>query len=132
MDYLDKVIPLAVLAIAAAFLVMLIRRVGRENDASPRVEAVPKPIEAIAVAVAPVVAVVPKVDADGPPPIAVRPRRKKDVPTPTVVKALAAPTPTSIQTVLGLLREKDSLAVAFVLHEILGPPVSKRFIPGAR
>ena len=50
-----------------------------------------------------------------------RPRRVKR----KAVPAIIAPA-TTMGTVLDLLKDKDALAVALVLHEILGPPVSKR------
>jgi hypothetical protein len=130
MEYLDKIIPLAILGLAAASLIVLVRRVAREKEPAVRVEEPPVPVEvapivetpAIVVAVEPI-AMEPVVVA---PPVVVptearakRPSLKKVIP-PFVVK------PTPIQTVLGLLKENDSLAAAFVLHEILGPPRSRR------
>ena len=47
-------------------------------------------------------------------------RRKKK----TVVVAAAASGPSSIQKVVGMLKDKDALAAAFLLREILGPPRS--------
>ena len=52
-----------------------------------------------------------------------KPKRKKRAPTP-VVRTPSAPTP--IVSVMGLLEEKNSLAAAFLLREILAPPVSRR------
>jgi hypothetical protein len=137
MNHLDKLIPLAVLGIAAAFLVILIRRVAREKEAAPRVEVTTTPtveVPAVVIRVEPVVTVVAEPVADVelvvPPPVIVqadaRPKRRstKVMPTPVLVKPMPRQTP--IQTVLGLLKEKDSLAAAFVLHEILGRPVSMR------
>ena len=49
--------------------------------------------------------------------------RKKRAPTP-VVGTPSVPTP--IVSVIGLLKEKNSLAAAFLLREILAPPVSRR------
>jgi hypothetical protein len=135
MEYLDKLIPLAVLGAVGAFLLFVLRRVTREQDVAPRsaeltmrVEAKPKPVIAVAqekkqiasealakredekVAVASSVIPMP----------AERPKKKKR--TPSVVVPAEMP----IQTVLGLLKDKDTLAAAFLLREILAPPVSKR------
>ena len=38
----------------------------------------------------------------------------------------AVPVQTPIHAVLGLLKEKNTLAAAFLLREILAPPVSRR------
>jgi hypothetical protein len=52
-----------------------------------------------------------------------KPTRKKRAPTP-VVGTPCVPTP--IVSVMGLLKGKNSLAAAFLLREILAPPVSRR------
>jgi hypothetical protein len=52
-----------------------------------------------------------------------KPKRKKRAPTP-VVGTPSAPTP--IVSVMGLLEGENSLATAFLLREILAPPVSRR------
>ncbi len=134
MEHLEKLIPLAVLLGVAAFLVGLLRRLARENTVvDPRRELVVKPTpvlvdrpkEGIRVAARPVE------PAAAPVPLAIEPkpaapppkRRKRAEPKPVVP---ATPTKSPIQSVLGLLQEKDTLVTAFLLREILGPPVSKQ------
>lgn len=137
MDYLDKLIPLALLAIVAAFLAVLVRRVARDLDTAPRKQEAAKP-PPLAVAIA----------RETPPPLKIVPLRMAApvvvAPVPVLQPDVAAPAVTSakrefqpetvappkkktpIQTVMNLLNEKDPVAVAFLLHEIFGPPVSKR------
>ena len=146
MEYLDKLIPLLILGGVGAFLVFLVRRVAREMDAVPRAEETVAPVEmkpepvlietptvmveqevAPLPTVAPMSAepatVVPAAAASIQPAAPARRLRRKQ-PMPTAVQAAPAETP--IQAVLGLLREKDGLAIALVLREIFAPPVSKR------
>jgi hypothetical protein len=147
-EHLDKLIPLVILAAVGALLVFLVRRVARDADAAPRAEETvarvevkspPVPITAIVEAPAAVVPEVAPKLVVGPmaaepatvvpaaasiqPAAPVRRLRRKQ-PMPTAVQVAPAETP--IQTVLGLLREKDGLAIALVLREIFAPPVSKR------
>ena len=139
MDYLDKLIPLVILGAVGAFLVFLVRRVARDMDAPPRAaetvapaEVKPAPIEIAAIVETPAVVVPEAVPVmaepmvAGLPPViqAPAPVRRRKKPMATV--ATVIPTETPIQAVLGLLQEKDGLAVAFVLREIFAPPVSKR------
>lgn len=128
MEPLDKLIPLAILGAVGAFLVFLVRRAIRQESAasSAEVPAVVEPIqvEALAVVVTPQPVAV---EAEVKPnevivESIVRKRRLKKALLPLV----AAPPQTPIVTVLELLKQKDSLAAAFLLHEILAPPVSKR------
>jgi hypothetical protein len=118
MEHLDRLIPLAILGGVTALLLFLLRRTAREKDVAPRTaEAKPAAIP-----------------VETPLPIAVpvqiageikrkrRPKRKRA----PAVAVQAAPVQTPINTVLGLLKEKDTLAAAFLLREILAPPVSKR------
>jgi hypothetical protein len=139
MDYLEKLIPLAVLAAVAAFLLVVLRRAAREQvDAPPAKESpilfeqaamkTPEPavvhekqevlIPTVMKREDETIAVTTPVIAEN-----TRPKKKKRT-LPAVVTVIPAATP--IETVLDLLKEKDTLAAALVLHEILGQPVSKR------
>ena len=146
MEHLDRLIPLVILGAVGAFLLFLLRRAQRERSA-PRSEQIPirfavpviaEPVVAkfeapVVVVAKPIVAaLVPTVPIAKPVPVApvvvVREkRRKKHRPT-----AAAAPKTTPIESVLGLLKEKDALATAFLLREILGAPVSSRLRRGDR
>jgi hypothetical protein len=139
MDYLEKLIPLAVLGAVAAFLVVVLRRAAREQVDAPPANELPIRVGQVAVKTPKPVVVYEKQEVLIPavmkredemiavaiPVIAekARPKRKKQTP-PAVVTVIPAATP--IETVLGLLKEKDTLAAAFLLREILAPPVSKR------
>ena len=164
MDYLDNLIPFAILGAVGAFVFFLLRRAERDKDAGNRSEDStmrdemrPEPgklEQSIAgMGEEPVVAVVQEsvlqdesavpsratsksedenavatnsVAFEFPPQGTAtrkKPTRKKRAPTP-VVGTPSVPTP--IVSVLGLLKEKNSLAVAFLLREILAPPVSRR------
>jgi hypothetical protein len=164
MDYVDKLIPFAILGAVAAFVFFLLRRatqdraVGNRSEDSRMLDEVrpePRNVEQPIVAMGqkPVViamresspqqkSAIPlggastrddedEVPANSetaePPPqgpmTTKRPKRKKRAPTPVVAPPTA---PMSIVTVFGLLKEKNSLAAAFLLHEILAPPVARR------
>jgi hypothetical protein len=61
------------------------------------------------------------VEAPLPPVVPPKPRRKR------IAKPAPKPiAPTPIDTVLGLLKQKDTLAAAFLLREIFDRPVSRR------
>jgi hypothetical protein len=48
------------------------------------------------------------------------------VKAPNVTLAAPAPSSTPVQQLLGLLKDRRSMATAILLHEVLGPPVSRR------
>jgi hypothetical protein len=184
MDYLDKLIPFAILGAVAAFVFFLLRRAARDKDAGNQSEdstmrdevrrqpgKVEEPV-AVIMGEEPVVvgkqsvsqetpttrshapawargvptpergnqlpsaatskredenvvaakSVTPEFPHPGPSQSA-KPKRKKRAASPA---APPTPVPMPIVTVLGLLQEKDSLAAAFLLREILAPPVSRR------
>jgi hypothetical protein len=164
MDYLDKLIPFAILGAVAAFVFFLLRRAVRDKDAGNRSEdstmrdeVRPEPGKvkqsSAGMGEEPVVVVVKEsgpqeksaltlratskredenavaansVAIEFPPQgtaTSKKPKRKRRAPTP-VVGTPSVPTP--IVSVLGLLKEKNSLAAAFLLREILAPPVSRR------
>jgi hypothetical protein len=115
MEHLDRLIPLAILGVVAAFVLFLLRRSAREKDVMPRsVDARIETAAPISVA-QPILVDVVEIKSERP--------KKERAPAVTVQ---AAPAQTPIHTVLGLLKEKDTLAAAFLLREILAPPVSKR------
>ncbi len=135
METLDKLIPLVILGVVAVFLAYLARRARREKEAWPRSEVVqstpppavaPEPIAVPVIVTAeekfPAVAEVITATLTAPVPR----KRRKNALTPTITTAAPA---TPIHTVLGLLKQKNSLATAFLLREILAPPVSKRSRP---
>jgi hypothetical protein len=164
MDYLDKLIPFAILGAVCAFVFFLLRRAAQDKDAGNRSddsamrdEVWPQPVrveQPVAVmGEQPVVVVVqesfPKQNSAFPlgatskredenavaansvtaefSPLGTatskKPKRKKRAPTP-IVGTPSVPTP--IVSVIGLLKEKNSLAAALLLREILAPPVSRR------
>ena len=119
MEYLEKLMALAILGGVGALLIFLLRR-ARAKDNAAQAEEVRKNVETPAVVVEkpPVV-----VTASAPAPIVnvkaaenrrAKTRRKKATAAPPLVK------------VMGLLKEKDALVAAFLLREILAPPVSRR------
>jgi hypothetical protein len=183
MDYLDKLIPFAILGAVAAFVFFLLRRAARDKDAGNQSEdstmrdevrrqpgKVEEPVavmreEPVVVGkqsvsqetpttrshapawergvptpergnqlpsaatskredenVVAAKSVTPEFPHPGPSQSA-KPKRKKRAASPA---APPTPVPMPIVTVLGLLQEKDSLAAAFLLREILAPPVSRR------
>lgn len=123
MDHTDKLLPLLVLGVLCAILLVLLRRGSRERPAvsvinstmnamageEVRREAGPAPAVAV-LAIAAAAAVVEQ-----------KPRRAKPLPAP-----VSPPSPSTIDTVLGLLHDRQSLAAAFLLREIFAPPVSRR------
>jgi hypothetical protein len=115
MQYLDQLLPLIALACVGGLLLYLLRLANVERASQASVE-IPVPVAApLVVPVAtPVVVEVAKVET---PP----------VDTPVIV--LAAPARTPVHNVLDLLNSKDTLTTAFLLNEILGPPVSRRRKP---
>ncbi len=115
MEHLDRLIPLAILAAIGVFVLVLLRRSAPRQKTSRRAaESLPViPVAQPAVVMLDV-------------PTAKMKRRKlRRKRAPAVVGPAALPR-TTIDTVLGLLREKDTLAAAFLLREILAPPVSRR------
>lgn len=119
MNHLDKLIPLVTLLSVAAFLLFLLRRAARSKELTTWQESVPvnpQPVPVVALPQEEIrVPVVPTAAEK-------RAARKKRTPTP----AVEATSPTPIDAALGLLKEKDALVTAFLLREILGPPVSRR------
>jgi hypothetical protein len=113
MEHLDRLIPPAILGVVAAFVLFLLRRTARDKDVTAGSAETPAPIPIAQ----PIVVAVPVAEIK-------RARQKRRTRTPAVVPI--APVKTPIHTVLGLLKEKDTLAAAFLLREILAPPVSKR------
>jgi hypothetical protein len=116
MEHMDRLIPPAILGVVAAFVLFLLRRTARDKDAAPRIaEATPAlvPVETPSAISGQVAAV------------EIKRTRSRRTRTPAVA-VQTAPVKTPIHTVLGLLKEKDTLAAAFLLREILAPPVSKR------
>ncbi len=115
MDHLDKLIPLAILGVVAVFFVALLRRATRTELARPAVPiAEPMPV------------VEPKAVVT-PPPLVVAPAKpKKRKRAPIIPAATSSPPPTTIHKVLGMLKDKDALATAFLLREILDQPTARR------
>ncbi len=118
MEHLDRLIPLAILGVVATFVLLLLWRTAREKDATQRSgEALPAPIA--------VDTPQPAADAVEVAAEEIKSERPKKRRRPAIV-VQAAPGKTPIHAVLALLKEKDTLAAAFLLREILAPPVSKR------
>ena len=115
MDYLDKLIPFSVLIAVGAFLLYILRLAMREqnaqwHDRAPRKSAViVEPPE-----------LAPTVEENRTP----APPAPQGIPRAEPKPKEPAKMP--IHAVLDLLKEKDSLAVAFLLREILDKPVSRR------
>jgi hypothetical protein len=119
MDIGDKLIPLLGLAGVGAFLLFLLRLAKNEQAAPPRIESA---VEKAPIATPVSVPVATPVVVNAPPPEVAAPAAGP--PAPIVI---AKKTPSSpVHAVIELLKKKDSLTTAFLLHEILGPPVSKR------
>jgi hypothetical protein len=114
MEHLDRLIPLFILGAIGAFVLILLRRSPRQTAATQRLA---EPASAVSVAQPAAVVEVPAGK------IKRKKMKRKRVPA---VVGPAAPPRTPIDTVLGLLRDKDTLAAAFLLREILAPPVSQR------
>jgi hypothetical protein len=115
MDHLERLIPLFILATIGAFVLILLRRSPRQTATTQRP---PEPLSAIAVRQ-------PAVGTLEVPASKIKRKKLKRKRVPAVTGPAAAPR-TPIHTVLGLLRDKDTLAAAFLLREILAPPVSQR------
>ena len=115
MEHLDRLIPLFILAAIGVFVLIVLCRSPRQTATTQHPA---EPLSAIAVAQPAVVAV--EVPA-----VKIRRKKLKRKRVPAVVGPAALPR-TPIDTVLGLLRDKDTLAAAFLLREILAPPVSRR------
>lgn len=135
MEHLDKLIALAILGAVAVFLLFVLRRLALEEraDRSPTDVVTVEPAAPLAIEAPPpiVPAEIPKTIEPPPAPVlpspvvVVKPKRKRKraIPvSPIVIPAAATP----IVTVLDLLKKKDALATAFLLREILAPPVAKR------
>jgi hypothetical protein len=115
MENLDRLIPLAILAVLGICVLILLRRSPREKDAKLSAA---EPLPAIPVAQPAAVAMeVPAAKIKRKKPI------RRRVPA---VTAQSVQRQMPVQTVLGLLKDKDTLAAAFLLREILAPPVSQR------
>ncbi len=123
MEHLNQLIPFVLLGVVLAILVALLRRTTTEPPLAPVT-----PERATPTAPAPIIITEPnaaeKVEANPPSTkssaVRNKPKTKKPAPTPVAVTA------TPIEAVLNLLKRKDSLAVAFLLREILDRPVSQR------
>jgi hypothetical protein len=118
MDPIDKLLPLLILGVLGTILLVLLRRTAREKSAESVRQEAPKPVVVVATEVAP--------REDRTPPViivkeAVKPKRERMQPLP----APTAP-PATIDTVLGMLRDQQTLAAAFLLREVFAPPVSRR------
>jgi hypothetical protein len=137
MEFLDKLILVVILGAVGALVLFLMRRVAREKDAMPRSADLPMPVEAqpgparidkpTAERLEPAIAVAPQPVTPTPslpkPAVRAAKKKRKSAPVLTVPPPRAA---TPIVKVMGLLQEKDSLVAAFLLREILAPPVSRR------
>ncbi|MBI3823637.1 MAG: hypothetical protein HY289_13290 [Planctomycetes bacterium] len=130
MEHLDKLIALAILGGVAALVVFALRRVIREESESQPVERVDLRLAATPQACAeeaPPAVVPPAPIAPEPTVVVVSPperkRKRREAPAPLPAKPVAS---TPIVTVFDLLKKKDAVAAAFLLREILAPPVSKR------
>ncbi|HZZ82552.1 MAG TPA: hypothetical protein VFE62_28900 [Gemmataceae bacterium] len=117
MEHLERIVPLAMLATIAAFVLILIRRGWRE-DASARPVSMATMLQPKVKPITRVVEPVPVQQvATDPAPVSAR------QPAPAVA---AQPATMPIHGVLALLQRKDTLITGFLLSEILGPPVSQR------
>lgn len=122
MTYLDKLAPIGVLVILAIFLLFLLGRALRERRKEEKAlaaldfgpPAVTMPVAAPMVPAAAELAE-PTLSAAPVETVVPSPKRKP-------VRQTHGKTP--IEGVVGLLQDKDALAKAFLLREILGPPVS--------
>ncbi|MBI2805080.1 MAG: hypothetical protein HYX68_08880 [Planctomycetes bacterium] len=120
MPQYDQWILLAVVSAVAALLVIVARQVR------PPVENTKEAISApVATPAEPIPALVPPGHAAPGDAAAPAPKRKRKKVKRPAARA-CAPTLTPIQAVLGMLKQKDALATAFVLREILDAPVSRR------
>lgn len=119
MEFLEQLILLAVLGVVAGVVFFLLRQGQREIDLSTSTADAPSP----PVADAPALPIVVQ-------PVAIdkstsRKRKRRVVENPSLT--LPARSETSpIANVLAMLKEKNALTTAFILQEILGPPLAKR------
>jgi hypothetical protein len=118
MENMDQTIPFVVLVAVGTLLLVLLRRkeslpnpggrgAGGEGTTTlpiPQIVAAPTPLTVEAL----------------PPVVVLKPRKKRTKP------AAKPAQPTPIDTVAGLLQQKDTLAAAFLLREIFDRPVSQR------
>ena len=137
MDFLDKVVPLAVLGTVAALVVFLMRRNAQKMDFAPRSTDSPMPVktqpepakidESNAKRLEPALVVAPQPVTLPPtaPQRLIRPAKRKRPPVPGLASPLQHP-PTPIAKAIELLQDKDSLVAVFLLREILAPPLSRR------
>lgn len=116
MDQFDKLLPVVILGVLGTILLVLLRR-------KPTMEA-PKPAVVVAVPSenlpAPVAVVNDACEIVVAPNAAITRKRERKPPT-----APASP-PSTIDTALGLLHDRQTLAATFVLREVLAPPVSRQ------
>lgn len=110
-QHLDKLIPLMAL-IGVGGILWYLLRLGRPEPAAPAPVPAPWSLPITAPVELPVAAPV-AIEEPGQPAVAIAPL------------ALPSTTPSAIN-VLSLLKSKDTLKTAFLLREILGPPVSRR------
>jgi len=114
MEPIDKLMPFVALVVIGVFLFYLLRLAKREPIVERR-----EPVPIAAPLVIPVAV-----------PVALVAPSKVEAPAPAVVAAPATVEPKApaspIHAVLELLTKKDSLATAFLLREILDPPMSRR------
>lgn len=124
MDNIEQTIPFVVLLAVGALLLVLVRRTSTLNDAlvspSPEIEPEDERPETLPlpanVTAAPTLAVEsPTITLNG----RRKPRKKREA-------ASKPAEATPIETVVGLLKQKNTLAAAFLLREIFAPPVSRR------
>lgn len=119
MDFADKLIPLIGLAGVGAFLLFLLRLAKNEQAVKPPVE---EPTTVVPFATPISVLVATPITTITPPPEVVAPVAETSAPMVVAENSPASP----VHAVIDLLKKKDSLTAAFLLHEILGPPVSCR------
>jgi hypothetical protein len=111
---MDRLIPLIGLIAVGAFLLLLLRMARQEHKLQapmhPPATSMPIPPPVVLPVATPnIVNVV------------------KDEPAVEQAQVIATrPAPTPVHSVLDLLKSKDALTTAFLLKEILGPPVSRR------
>lgn len=125
MEHVDKLLPLLILGVLGGILVTLLRRGGCEKTqrgSPPPLDAAPAPVavEKLAViAAAPPARTAIAVPASAP--------RIKPKPVSPPVQTLAEQTP--MESLREMLCDKHALAAAFMLREILDPPLSRRRHP---
>ena len=120
MENLDQSILFLVLGVVGVLLLFLLRRPSAvENAVVPHIVAVPPVVVPVPEVVA--VPVVAEVQPSSPTPTMVKPRKRR-IAKPTVVP-VAEPAP--METVVGMLKQKDTLVAAFLLREIFDSPMSE-------